>query len=77
MKKMDEEFEEWKSKKFSLTVPLSVVALRDSVPPSWIKVRLSSQSFCIFLITQLLAHFKRLWNLSIWLFFSIDGSYYL
>lgn len=43
---MDEAFEEWKSKKFALTVPLSVVALRDSIPPSWIKVRLSTQSFC-------------------------------
>ncbi|XP_022134409.1 uncharacterized protein LOC111006660 isoform X3 [Momordica charantia] len=43
MKKMDEEFEEWKSKKFSLTVPLSVVALRDSVPPSWIKEFIQSQ----------------------------------
>lgn len=42
---MDEAFEEWKSKKFALTVPLSVVALRDSIPPSWIKVCLSSQSF--------------------------------
>lgn len=44
-KKMDEEFEEWKSKKFALTVPLNVVALRDSIPPSWIKVCLSSRSF--------------------------------
>lgn len=44
-KKMDEAFEEWKSKKFALTVPLSVVALRDSIPPSWMKVRLRFQSF--------------------------------
>lgn len=47
-KKMDEAFEEWKSKKFALTVPLNVVALRDSIPPSWIKVCLSSRSFCNF-----------------------------
>ncbi|KAL0546009.1 hypothetical protein IC582_015913 [Cucumis melo] len=42
-KKMDEEFEEWKSKKFALTVPLNVVALRDSIPPSWIKEFIQSQ----------------------------------
>ncbi|XP_022936759.1 uncharacterized protein LOC111443255 [Cucurbita moschata] len=42
-KKMDEAFEEWKSKKFALTVPLSVIALRDSIPPSWIKEFIQSQ----------------------------------
>ncbi|XP_031740514.1 uncharacterized protein LOC101211357 isoform X2 [Cucumis sativus] len=42
-KKMDEAFEEWKSKKFALTVPLNVVALRDSIPPSWIKEFIQSQ----------------------------------
>ncbi|KAL8137077.1 hypothetical protein V2J09_003078 [Rumex salicifolius] len=30
-------FEKWKSKTFSLTVPLRIVSLRGSVPPSWIK----------------------------------------
>lgn len=30
--------ESWKSKTFALTVPLRIIALRGSVPPSWIKV---------------------------------------
>lgn len=38
----DEEFraalESWKSKTYALTVPLRIVALRGSMPPSWIKV---------------------------------------
>lgn len=37
-KEMEEAFEKWKSKSYSLTVPLRVVALRGSVPPPWIKV---------------------------------------
>ncbi|MQL87652.1 hypothetical protein Taro_020197 [Colocasia esculenta] len=31
------EFERWKSKTYSLTVPLRVVALRGSLPPAWLK----------------------------------------
>lgn len=31
-------FERWKSKTYALTVPLKIVALRGSIPPSWIKV---------------------------------------
>lgn len=31
-------FEKWKSKSFALTVPLRIVSLRGSIPPSWIKV---------------------------------------
>lgn len=31
-------FEQWKSKSYALTVPLTVVALQGSVPPAWIKV---------------------------------------
>lgn len=31
-------FESWKSKTYSLTVPLRIIALRSSVPPLWIKV---------------------------------------
>ncbi|GAB2230238.1 hypothetical protein Droror1_Dr00014496 [Drosera rotundifolia] len=42
-KDLDEAFEKWESKTFALTVPLSVVALRDSVPPSWIKDFVQSQ----------------------------------
>ncbi|XP_068635234.1 uncharacterized protein [Aristolochia californica] len=30
-------FERWKSKTFALTVPLRIVSLRGSVPPSWLK----------------------------------------
>lgn len=33
-------FENWKSKTYPLTVPLRIVALRSSVPPLWIKVRI-------------------------------------
>lgn len=31
-------FEAWKSKTYALSVPLRVVALRGSIPPSWVKV---------------------------------------
>jgi hypothetical protein len=38
----DEEWEaalqQWKSKTYALSVPLRVVALRGSFPPTWIKV---------------------------------------
>lgn len=37
-KELEEAFNTWKSKSFALTVPLKVVALRGSIPPSWIKV---------------------------------------
>ncbi|CAN6487009.1 unnamed protein product [Victoria cruziana] len=30
-------FEKWRSKAYSLTVPLRVIALRGSVPPAWVK----------------------------------------
>ncbi|KAK4788203.1 hypothetical protein SAY86_019522 [Trapa natans] len=40
---LKEAFEKWKSKSFSLTVPLRVVALRGSVPPSWVKEFMQSQ----------------------------------
>ncbi|KAL1288686.1 hypothetical protein HN51_057176 [Arachis hypogaea] len=36
-------FNTWKSKTFALTVPLKVVALRGSLPPSWIKDFINSQ----------------------------------
>lgn len=35
-------FESWKSRTYSLTVPLRIVALRSSVPPLWIKVYILS-----------------------------------
>lgn len=37
------EFENWKLKTFALSVPLRIVALRGSVPPSWIKDFIQSQ----------------------------------
>lgn len=37
-KKLDAAFETWKSKTYALTVPLTVAALRGSIPPSWVKV---------------------------------------
>ncbi|XP_050385614.1 uncharacterized protein LOC126802107 isoform X2 [Argentina anserina] len=37
------EFAAWKSKTYALTVPLTVAALRGSVPPSWIKDFMQSQ----------------------------------
>ncbi|XP_047341066.1 spermidine-binding periplasmic protein SpuE-like [Impatiens glandulifera] len=36
-------FEMWKSKVYALTVPLRIVSLRESVPPSWIKDFVQSQ----------------------------------
>ncbi|XP_042505944.1 uncharacterized protein LOC122082445 isoform X3 [Macadamia integrifolia] len=38
--KLKAALESWKSKTYALTVPLRVVALRGSVPPSWLKVYL-------------------------------------
>ena len=37
-KELRAKFQAWKSKTYALTVPLTVVALRGSLPPSWIKV---------------------------------------
>ncbi|XP_031394532.1 uncharacterized protein LOC116205961 isoform X1 [Punica granatum] len=42
-RELKEAFEKWKSKSFALTVPLRVVALRGSVPPSWVKEFMQSQ----------------------------------
>ncbi|KAG2680535.1 hypothetical protein I3843_11G103900 [Carya illinoinensis] len=36
-------FEAWKSKTYALTVPLTIVALRGSLPPSWAKDFIQSQ----------------------------------
>lgn len=43
--KLKAAFESYKSKQYALSVPLRVVALRGSVPPSWVKVRLLSTPF--------------------------------
>lgn len=37
-KELEAAFNAWKTKTYALTVPLKVVALRGSMPPSWIKV---------------------------------------
>ncbi|KAL2343491.1 hypothetical protein Fmac_004776 [Flemingia macrophylla] len=42
-KELEEAFNAWKSKTFALTVPLKIVALRGSIPPSWIKDFINSQ----------------------------------
>ncbi|CAK8561873.1 unnamed protein product [Lathyrus sativus] len=42
-KELEASFNAWKSKTYALTVPLKVVALRDSIPPSWIKDFINSQ----------------------------------
>lgn len=44
-------FEKWKSKSFALTVPLRIVSLRGSIPPSWIKV-IFFFSFIVCLLTK-------------------------
>ncbi|KAH9603530.1 hypothetical protein KSS87_006277 [Heliosperma pusillum] len=40
---LHQEFENWKSKTYALTVPLRVVAVQGSVPPAWIKDFIQSQ----------------------------------
>ncbi|GLT74914.1 hypothetical protein SLA2020_466790 [Shorea laevis] len=40
---LDPAFEAWKSKSFALTVPLRIVALQGSTPPSWVKDFMKSQ----------------------------------
>ncbi|KAF5735231.1 hypothetical protein HS088_TW15G00731 [Tripterygium wilfordii] len=40
---MDAAFETWKSKTFALSVPLRIVVLNASIPPSWLKELLQSQ----------------------------------
>lgn len=42
--KLEADFDAYKAKVYSLTVPLKLVALRGSVPPSWIKVQFH---FCV------------------------------
>ena len=37
-KELKEAFKRWKSKPYALTVPLRIVTLRGSLPPSWVKV---------------------------------------
>ncbi|GAY53452.1 hypothetical protein CUMW_149330 [Citrus unshiu] len=41
--KLKQEFENWKSKTYALTVPLRVVSLQNSVPQSWVKDFMRSQ----------------------------------
>ncbi|KAF6168788.1 hypothetical protein GIB67_012186 [Kingdonia uniflora] len=42
-KELKAKFEKWKSKTYALTVPLRIVALRGSIPPTWIKDFVQSQ----------------------------------
>ena len=41
--KLKQEFENWKSKTYALTVPLRVVSLQNSMPQSWVKDFMRSQ----------------------------------
>lgn len=45
-------FERWKSKTYALTVPLRIVALRGSIPPSWIKDFVQVQGRRMKLLTE-------------------------
>lgn len=52
-KKLKEAFERWKTKPYALTVPLRIVALRGSIPPSWVKVcGISCTSISFFVIKK-------------------------
>ncbi|RVX02144.1 hypothetical protein CK203_025430 [Vitis vinifera] len=42
-KELKEAFKRWKSKPYALTVPLRIVTLRGSLPPSWVKDFMQSQ----------------------------------
>jgi hypothetical protein len=47
--------QQWKSKTYSLSVPLRVVALRGSFPPAWIKVSLKHLAKNISFLATLLS----------------------
>ncbi|XP_052209929.1 uncharacterized protein LOC127813161 [Diospyros lotus] len=42
-KELNAAFEKWKSRTYALTVPLRIIALRGSLPPSWVKDFIKSQ----------------------------------
>lgn len=51
-KELEAAFNTWKSKTYALTVPLKIVALRGSIPPSWIKALLNF--YCYLMLCCLL-----------------------
>ncbi|KAG2320582.1 hypothetical protein Bca4012_056380 [Brassica carinata] len=57
-RRLESEFEAYKAKVYSLTVPLKLAALRGSVPPSWIKEFMSSQGKRVRLKTRFLANLE-------------------
>ncbi|CAH8311446.1 unnamed protein product [Eruca vesicaria subsp. sativa] len=57
-RRLEAEFEAYKAKVYSLTVPLKLAALRGSVPPSWIKEFISSQGKRVRLKTRFLANLE-------------------
>lgn len=64
-RRLESEFEAYKAKVYSLTVPLKLAALRGSVPPSWIKEFMSSQGKRVRLKTRFLANLEDIFlNLS-------------
>ncbi|XP_010478890.1 PREDICTED: uncharacterized protein LOC104757797 [Camelina sativa] len=58
--KLEADFEAYKAKVYSLSVPLKLVALRGSVPPSWIKEFMSSQGKRVRLKTRFLANLEEI-----------------
>ncbi|VVB00251.1 unnamed protein product [Arabis nemorensis] len=58
--KLEADFEAYKAKVYSLTVPLKLVALRGSVPPSWIKDFMSSQGKRVRLKTRFRANLEEI-----------------
>ncbi|XP_071724730.1 uncharacterized protein [Rutidosis leptorrhynchoides] len=55
-------FEAWKSKTYSLTVPLRVVTLRGSIPPSWVKDFIQSQGKRVSLSTEFQARLEDIFS---------------
>ncbi|CAN8290503.1 unnamed protein product [Cochlearia groenlandica] len=57
-RRSEADFEAYKAKVYSLTVPLKLVALQGSVPPSWIKEFISSQGKRVRLKTRFRANLE-------------------
>lgn len=55
-------FETWKSKTYALSVPLTVVALRGSIPPSWVKDFMQSQGRRLRLRTKFLGSLDNIFS---------------
>uniref|UniRef100_A0A2P2JCA5 Uncharacterized protein n=1 Tax=Rhizophora mucronata TaxID=61149 RepID=A0A2P2JCA5_RHIMU len=60
--KLNAAFETWKSKTYALSVPLNVVALRGSLPPSWVKDFMKSQGKRLQLRTKFLGSLENIFD---------------